>query len=108
MTGELNQVSRSIGSLEASVKSISDQMTAHTELHAENHKLLSKKIDTLSRSVSKLCIKLEETEKDVNELKPVVNNLQAAKNQILGIISFGTLIVSTIFNLGIDFFKGTS
>lgn len=105
--GSLDEVSVKIGGLEASVKNISQQMDAHTQLHAENHQKLTEKLDNLSTSVTQLVEKVAATDKDVTEMKPAVVKLNAARNRMLGVIGLGTVIVSALFNVGINFIKGS-
>lgn len=85
--GSMDEISRAIGSLEASVQDI-----------AKNMEDQSSKIDQLSTSVTTLVTKVQQTDKDVSELKPSVDKLNAAHHKMLGIVAVISFVGTFFFN----------
>lgn len=98
MTHEMDEISRSIGALQAGVKSIGDQMESHSRNHTETHAKLAAKIDLLNTSVTTLVVEVKKTKEDVEKLQPQVNKLNAARNQVLGIVAVVSVVSGFVFN----------
>ena len=103
----LNDVSRSIGQLEGKLGAIAEQVRANSNAHTHNTEEINKRIDRLTTAVTTLVTKVEQTDKDVAQLKPAVNKLNNARQRMLGIVGVGTILVSGAFNIVIGYLKGS-
>ena len=94
----IDEISRSIGKLEAGVHSVSKQMDAHSRVHQENNTKLTTKIDELATSMATLVSEVHATKADVEELQPDVASLKAVKNQMVGIVALFSVGATFLFS----------
>ena len=98
MTQQMDEISRAIGALQAGVKSVGDQMDSHNRAQTETHAKLAAKIDLLNTSVTTLVVEVKKTKEDVEKIQPQVAKLNAARNQVLGIVAVISVVSGFVFN----------
>lgn len=80
----MDEVSRAIGGLQASVEALRMQWADQDRKAAEGRKILHDKMDTVTRDVGDLKSQVNQLRNDVTQMQPVVRNYETVRQQAIG------------------------
>jgi phage shock protein A len=84
MTGDMDNINRWIGGLQASVENLTRSWGEQDRKATEGRRELYRKFEELKNEVTRMTGRVDQLATDVAEIKPAVKKFEAAKNQNAG------------------------
>ena len=84
MTGEMNEVNRSIGALQSSVEALNRNWAEQYRKATEGRHDLYRKVEELKGEIIRMTGRVDHLTHEVGEIKPTVKGIVADKNQSKG------------------------